>query len=299
MSDFPPIAYPVAQRLPVVDELFGHRVADPYRWLEDEHSPQTVAWSAAEDELYDSWAATHPERVLVADRLMDLLPGFRSAPTVIGERRYWTERRAGQDHAVLHVSDAAGERALVDPNLLDPEGRITLDGWSPSIEGDRLAYQLSSGGDEESALWVIDVASGDVLDGPVDRLRYSPLSWLPGGDELVYVRRLAPELVPAGEAAYHRRVWRHRIGGDAADDELLFGGEGRGRDVGMTAYLGADVSEDGAWIAVTVSLGTAPRNDLYLARLRTDGAAMEWTAALEGVDAQAWPGWDRHGRMWV
>jgi prolyl oligopeptidase len=296
---FPSHAYPDAPRLPLEDDLFGHRVADPYRWLEVEDAPETKAWSAAEDELYGAWAALHPERAAVADRLMTMVPGYRGAPTVIGARRFWTERRPGQDHGVLHVRDGAGTRVLVDPNTLDLDGRVTLDGWAPSLEGDRLAYLLSSGGDEEARLWVIDVASGAVLDGPVDRLRYSPLAWLPGGEELVYVRRLAPDDVPAGEAMYHRRVFRHRIGADPLGDELLFGGEGRGRDVEKTAYLGVDVSEDGAWIAVTVALGTAPRNDLHLARLTLGGAPLEWTTLLEGVDAQASPGWDRLGRMWV
>jgi prolyl oligopeptidase len=299
MSVFPPDSYPAAPRLPIRDELFGHRVDDPYRWLEDDAADDTRAWSAAEDELYDGWAAEHPERVLVADRLMELIPGFRGAPTVIGERRFWTERQPGQDHAVVRVADRDGVRVLVDPNALDPEGRITLDGWAPSLEGDRLAYLLSSGGDEEARLWVIDVAGGAVLDGPVDRLRYSPLSWLPGGEEIVYVRRLAPEAVPAGEEMYHRRVWRHRIGSDPAGDELLFGGDGRGRDVEKTGYLGVEVSEDGAWIAVTVSLGTAPRNDLYLARMTVGGSPLEWTAVLEGVDAQATPAWDQHGSLWL
>jgi prolyl oligopeptidase len=298
MPVFPPTAYPAATRLVVEDELFGHRVADPYRWLEDEAAAATVAWSEAEDELYDAWAGGHPERTGVADRLMAMIPGFRGAPTVIGSRRFWTERRPGQDHAVLFVADGAGTRALVDPNTLAPDGTITLDGWAPSLEGDRLAYLLSSGGDEEARLWVIDVATGAVLDGPVDRLRYSPLAWRPGGEELVYVRRLAPEAVPAGEEMHHRRVWAHRVGADPAGDELLFGGEGRGRDGEKTAYFGVDVSDDGAWIAVTVGLGTAPRNDLYLARLGAP-AAMEWVTILEGVDAQASPSWDRTGHLWV
>ena len=62
----------------------------------------------------------------------------------------------------------------------------------PSWEGDRLAYQLSTGGDEESRLYVLDVATGEIVDGPIDRCRYSPVAWLPGGEELFYVRRLAP-----------------------------------------------------------------------------------------------------------
>ena len=114
---------------------------------------------------------------------------------------------------MLRVREADGTaRVLVDPMALDPAGTTTLDAWSPSWEGDRLAYQLSTGGDEESQLYVLDVATGEVVDGPIDRCRYSPVAWLPGGDELFYVRRLAPDQVPAGEEQFHRRVWRHRVG---------------------------------------------------------------------------------------
>jgi prolyl oligopeptidase len=294
-----PDTYPKAERLPIDEEMHGHRVADPYRWLEDAGTPETVAWSAAQDDLWTGWASSHPERAPLADHLLSLVPGVRSAPTVIGSRRFWTERGPRQDHGVLFVTDEIGTRPLVDPNQIDPDGKVTLDGWSPSIEGDRLAYLLSSGGDEEARLWVIEVATGVVLDGPVDRMRYSPLAWLPGGDELFYVRRLAPDAVAAGEEMYHRRLWRHRIGADPASDELVFGGEGRGLDIDKTAYLGVDVAHDGTWVAVSVELGTAPRNDLYLARLGPDAASLDWQPVIVGIDAQAWPSWDRTGALWL
>ncbi len=295
----PPVPYPPAQRLPIADDLHGHQVPDPYKWLEDPTDGPSVAWSGAQDRRWSDWAGAHPERTGLADRLLELVPAFASAPTVVGDRRFSTRRPVGRNHAAIWVTDGAGERVLVDPDAIDPDGTVTLDGWAPSLEGNRLAYLLSSGGDEESSLTVIDVASGAVLDGPVDRLRYSPIAWLPGGAELLYVRRLAPGSVPAGEEQYHRRVWRHRVGADPATDELVFGGEGRGPDVEPTAYLGVDVADDGRRVAVTVSLGTAPRNDLWLAELPPAGAPAEWTPVLVDVDAQASPAWDRRGDLWV
>ena len=86
---------------------------------------------------------------------------------------------------------AGAERVLVDPMAIDPSARTTLDHWQPDKEGRLLAYQLSSGGNEESLLRVIDVASGEVVDGPIDRCRYSGVAWLPGGKAFYYVRRLA------------------------------------------------------------------------------------------------------------
>ena len=85
---------------------------------------------------------------------------------------------------------------------------------------------MSEGGTEESVLRVIDVATGEVVDGPIDRARYSPVAWLPGGEAFYYVRRLAPELVPDGEEQFHRRVWLHRVGTDPDEDVVVFG-EGR------------------------------------------------------------------------
>lgn len=294
-------AYPPAKRLGLTETLPGGRVvADPYRWLEDPDAVETVLWSAGQDELWARWASGHPERGPLAERILALTPGFRSAPLVIGERRFWTERAPGQDHAVLAVEDGAGRRVLVDPNALDPDGTTLLDGWAPSLEGERVAYLLSRGGDEESTLWVLDVGTGFALEGPIDRVRYSPLAWLPGGEELLYVRRLPPWEVPAGEEAFHRRVYRHRVRSHAdTDDELLFGQDGRGPQVEPTAYLGVDVSHDGRYVAVSVSAGTAPRNDLWVAELPPAGEGPRWRPVAVGSDARAWPHFDRRGGLWI
>ena len=75
-----------------------------------------------------------------------------------------------------------------------------------------MAYQVSSGGTEESVLHVLDVATGELVDGPIDRARYSPVAWLPGGEAFYYVRRLPPEELPEDESQYHRRVWLHPLG---------------------------------------------------------------------------------------
>ncbi len=284
--------YPDASRTDVNELMHGRSVADPYRWLEDASDPDTVAWSAAEDALAMPWLAALTGRNALRGRLEDLVPDYRSAPHVFGEQRFWMERRAGQDHAVLFVEDAGGRRPLVDPNAIGPDGTVTLDGWEPSWEDDRLAYLLSEGGDEESVLRVMDVPTGAVIDGPIYRAKYSPIGWMPHGKEYLYVRRLPPGEVPAGEEAFHRRLWRHRVGTDPSEDELVFGDE----HLDKTAYLGVTTSPDGRWAAVTVSPGTAPRNDLYVARMND---RLDWIPAMVGVDAVAWPHFDRRGALWV
>ena len=187
------------------------------------------------------------------------------------------------------------ERVLVDPMGIDPSARTTLDHWQPDKEGRQLAYQLSSGGDEESLLRVIDVASGEVVDGPIDRCRYSAVAWLPGGKAFYYVRRLAPDQVPEGESQFHRRVYLHVVGTPPESDAMVFG---EGRD--KTTYYGVSVSMDGRWLVISASIGTAPRDDVWLADLTTsDPAAPVLVPVTVGLDAQTSLRAGRDGRLYV
>ncbi|WP_131739510.1 prolyl oligopeptidase family serine peptidase [Actinomadura roseirufa] len=291
-------SYPSAPRQDIVDEIHGHRVADPYRWLEDPGSTETKAWLAAQDELFTKAADALPGRERLRERLAELLgAGSVGAPVWRGERRFFTRRTAEQEHPVLYTADPDGtERALVDPMALDPDGTTTLDGWQPDKEGRLLAYKVSTGGDEESLLYVMDVATGERVEGPIDRVRESSIAWLPGGGAFYYSRRLPAGEVPAGEEQYHRRVYLHRLGTDPDTADALIFGEGRDK----TEYYGVGVSRDGRWMTISASQGTAPRNDLWIADLSASPAERPALRAVqEGVDAGTGLHVGRDGRAYV
>ncbi|HVD16222.1 MAG TPA: prolyl oligopeptidase family serine peptidase [Actinomycetota bacterium] len=284
--------YPSAHRLDLVDVLHGTEVADPYRWLEDPDAPETKAWSEAQDKLAREVLDHLPGREAFRERLRELLAaGLATVPEVRGRRAFFTRRGPGQEHAVLLVREGDAERVLIDPSTLSDDDTVTLDGWVPSIEGDRLAFWLSQGGDEEASLSVMDVASGAVIDGPIDRTRYCPLAWLPGGERFYYGRRLPASAVPEGEDRFHRRIWLHLVGTDPDGDELVFG---EGRD--KTEYHLLDISADGRWLLVGAALGTAPRNDLYIADLAGDGT---FRPVQEATDATTYGLVGHDGRLYL
>ncbi len=327
MASFPG-GYPAARRLDLVEDLHGYRVADPYRWLEDADSPETRQWLDAEQELWAGYRAGLPRGDEFTARVRELLRvGAVGLPTWRGQTRFAMRRDPDQEHAVLYVSDheisgmsgarapdipegdipegragdgagngpGGGERVLIDPIAIDPTGRTTLDAWQPDKEGRLLAYQLSHGGDEESLLRVMDVATGELVDGPIDRCRYSGVAWLPGGKAFYYTRRLPPEAVPAGEAQYHRRVYLHVVGTAPETDAEVFGA---GRD--KTTYYGASVSRDGRWLFISASVGTAPREDVWIADLTgCDPAAPVLVPLMVGLDAMASPRVGRDGKLYV
>jgi prolyl oligopeptidase len=288
--------YPVAQRLDLVEDLLGHQVADPYRWLEDA-SPERAEWLREQAALFAEQRGSWPGRDALAATVRSLLDvGAVGTPVWRGDRRFFSRRDPGQEHAVLYtqVPDEAPV-VLIDPVAIDPSGLTTLDAWQPDKEGRLLAYQLSSGGNEESELRVLDVESGTVVDGPIDRCRYTGVAWLPGGKAFYYVRRLPASAVPADESQYHRRVYLHQVGALTSEDVLIFG---EGRD--KTDYYGTSVSRDGRWLVLSASRGTAPRNDLWMADLsRSSAEAPELREVVSGVDAQTSAHVGRDGRMYV
>jgi prolyl oligopeptidase len=294
MSEY---GYPEARRLDLTEDLLGHQVSDPYRWLEDAGSAERASWLGAQADLFAAQRAELPGREAFAGHVRDLLNvGYTGTPVWRGERYFFTRRDPDAEHGVLctRLGDGPVE-VLVDPMAIDPSGLTTLDAWQPDKEGRLLAYQLSEGGDEESLLRVMDVGTGALADGPIERCRYSNIAWLPGGKAFYYTRRLPPELVPDDESQYHRRVYLHQLGTPADEDALIFG---EGRD--KTDYYSVSVSRDGRWLAITASRGTAPRNDLWLADLsESDPAVPELRVIQEGLDAQTDVHLGRDGRLYI
>ncbi len=284
-------SYPAASRLDIVEELGGHRVADPYRWLEDPDDPDVRRWLAEQAQLY----ADHLTRWTAGDRirrrLEELTPGVVGLPRMRGERTFFPRRGKGQDQAMWVVADPDGaERVVLDPARLSEDGTVVLQWASPSADGRHLAYAVDEGGREEVIVRVLEVEGGADVGPPLRLGRGGDLAWLGGDDGLVLVATL-PDL-PEEEAAFHRRVWRLPLGARQEDAELIFG-EGRDR----TTYFGVGVSADGRWLTVSCSLGTAPRNDLYLCDL--DQAQLAFEPVLEAVDAQAGGQVAADGRLWL
>ncbi len=254
----PPSQYPDATR----DEP-----DDPYRWLEDAAAPQTRRWVAEQDVLVRAEHTDRPatrhwharvDALGTVDRVM--------APKVRGGRIFALRQHAGQEHPALVVADGGDERVLLDPSVLDPAGRTTLEAWQPSTTGALLAYQTSRDGTEDALLYVLDVATGQLVDGPIDRIRGGTIGWLPDDEQLYYIRCLPPG-PDGGHRRYHRRVWLHKVGSATDTDALVFG-DGRSK----AQFYTVAVTADGRWLTITAAEGTSPAADVFLADLTTAGS---------------------------
>ncbi|KUM73421.1 prolyl oligopeptidase family serine peptidase [Streptomyces curacoi] len=263
---FAPLAYPAASRLPVADELHGERVPDPYRWLEEDEGAACERWLTEQDQLFAAHASSWPSgryfRALLGElqELGGALAPVVSPPVWRGARRFFLRRDQGAQLPVLVAADGIeghreSERVLVDPMALDSAGLTLLTSWRPSWTGRLLACQFTHRGSESPELRVLDVAGGQVMDGPLRPGRPSPVAWLPDDSGFFYVTH--------GNASGSRGVRLHRLGSDPGADPLVF-------DT-THAHLSVAISPDGRWLTVSSSPGAQSGNDLRLADLSHTG----------------------------
>ena len=257
---------PAARRGPQVDDYFGEKVADPYRWMEDIDSPETAAWVAAERAATAAAMAAIPERAAVRARLRALwnYPRF-GLPQKRGGRMFFTKNDGLQNQAVPYVIDAPGgpPRVLIDPNLLSSEGTVAATEISPSDDGGLLGYGLATAGSDWNELHVRDVATGRDLPDVVRWVKFSGIAWTKDGAGFFYSR--FPE-VPRGDKLFGRLTGRqllyHRLGTEQAADRIIFEMKDH-----TDWFFGGEVTDDGRYLAITVDQNDRTENALYVVDL--------------------------------
>lgn len=259
--------YPPSRRIPVTETLHDQQISDPYRWLEDDASLDTIEWTRQQNGLTEAYLADFPGKEAIRARLSQLLAiGAISVPTPAKGRYFYQLREGGQNQPVLLVRNGLDgtDRVLVDPNGLNDRGTTALDWFYPSEDGKLLAYGLSDDGSEESVLHLMDVDTGQLHAERIPHARAADLAWLPDGSGFYYTRYPAPGQVPGGEEHYHRAIYFHRLKDDPITDALVF------RPEEKEHWPGVDLSPDGRWLVIAVAR-TFDQTDIYLKDRQADG----------------------------
>src|SRR5690348_3004082 len=152
-------APPLTRVEDVVEVLHGVEVHDPYRWLEDESSPDVNAWVGEQQSYARGYLDALPERRALEARLRQVMDVGALGPSrPRGRYRFFLRREPGANQACLWVDDGARERVLVDPNPLSPDGTSTIDYWYASDDGELVAVGISEAGSEDSVLSLVETA---------------------------------------------------------------------------------------------------------------------------------------------
>ena len=258
--------YPPTIRCDIVDNYHGTVVSDPYRWLEDLGSTDTLSWIAAQNAVTLPHLEGLPQRTALLARLTQLWNYPRTGLPVDEAGQLYYRRNSGlQKQAPLYrrASPSAQPQLLLDPNTWSDDGSASLADWRPSPDGRYLAYALSQGGADWAEVHVREIDTGIDLPGVVRWYRFSTISWTKDSKGFFYARFPEP---PAGKVfeakLVDHQVRYHRVGSSQDDDRLIY------RRPELPHYfVGAHVTEDGRYLIITLSNGTDPKNRLLYADL--------------------------------
>jgi prolyl oligopeptidase len=265
-------APPKAKIETVVDDYHGHKIADPYRWLEDSKSQDTQRFVEEENAYTRGVLEAVPGRDKLRVRLEQLVTIGRVEAPRTGGNYYFYERREGHENQpIIYVREGlhGKDRVLVDVNSLAPDGTIALDWWFPAHDGKYVAYGTSPNGSEISTLRIIETISSKLLPEQIERTRAASVAWLPDSSGFYYTRYPRPGDVASGQEMYNRHVFFHKLGdpgnADGSKDPLIFG---EGLD--PQHWPNVTISNDGKWLLVHISEGWT-KSELYLKDLSNPG----------------------------
>lgn len=221
------VAYPKAHKDNTVDVYFGEKVADPYRWLEDDMSAQTAEWVDAENAVTRKYLDNIPMRKNILKRLKETANYEKIGIPFKRQGKWYVYRNNGlQNQSVLYqmdspTADASKQRVWLDPNALSTDGTVALKGIYFSHNGRYMAYVISRSGSDWEEIYVKDCQTGRDIDDHIVWAKFTSATWL--GDGFYYSAYDAPEKGRETSAKNSvQKIYYHKIGTPQSEDQLFF-----------------------------------------------------------------------------
>ena len=283
MADEVRLPYPETRKGDVAEVQFGERIADPYRWLENDvrTDPEVDRWVAAQNAVTKSYLESLPQRAWFAKRVRALMDYERFGLPQKAGRQYFYTRNSGllnQSQLFVRSGLEGTPRLLIDPNTWAKDGATALDDWEPSKNGKLLAYSIQDGGSDWRTIRVLDVRTGKQLADEIKWAKFTGISWL-GNTGFLYSRFPAPgEGQAFQQLNTNQAIYYHRIGTPQSADQLVYATPDQ-PDLGH----GAQITSDGRWILITTSRGTDSKYELHVMRV-ANGRWGKPEALVKGLD---------------
>ncbi|WP_345084923.1 prolyl oligopeptidase family serine peptidase [Nemorincola caseinilytica] len=251
--------YPATKKVDQADDYFGTKVADPYRWLENDMADDTKAWVVEQNKVTDAYLDRIPFRSDIKKRLTELWNYEKySAPFKEGGYTYFYKNNGLQNQSVLYRQKGDNTpEVFLDPNTFSADGTSSLQGIDFSKDGSLAAYQVSEGGSDWRKVIVVDTRTGKKVDDTLHDVKFSGTSWFMN-DGFYYSSYDKPKGSQLSEKTQIHKLYYHKLGTPQSQDKLVFGGEATPR-----RYVGGYVTEDGKLLIISAANATYG-NEMYI-----------------------------------
>ncbi|HFQ5224995.1 TPA: prolyl oligopeptidase family protein [Vibrio vulnificus] len=251
---------------PIVDHYFGHAVADPYRWLEDDRSAETTEWVSGQNAITFDYLGQIGFRQQLREQIAASQDYEKSSqPFVHGEYTYFYKNDGLQNQSVLYrrKGDEAAQ-VFLDPNGFSDDGTTSLSGMFFSKDDSLVAYTISEGGSDWRKIFVIDAETGEQIEPEIVDAKFTGVSWL-GNQGFYYSRYDKPQGSELSARTEQHKLYYHQLGTPQSDDVLVFG-EAEGE---LHRYVYGQTSEDDRYLVISGHESTSG-NRLFYVDLQSD-----------------------------
>ncbi|EOA6547778.1 prolyl oligopeptidase family protein [Vibrio vulnificus] len=251
---------------PIVDHYFGHAVADPYRWLEDDRSAETTEWVSGQNAITFDYLGQIGFRQQLREQIAASQDYEKSSqPFVHGEYTYFYKNDGLQNQSVLYrrKGDEAAQ-VFLDPNGFSDDGTTSLSGVFFSKDDSLVAYTISEGGSDWRKIFVIDAETGEQIEPEIVDAKFTGVSWL-GNQGFYYSRYDKPQGSELSARTEQHKLYYHQLGTPQSDDVLVFG-EAEGE---LHRYVYGQTSEDDRYLVISGHESTSG-NRLFYVDLQSD-----------------------------
>lgn len=268
--------YPTTANDGTVDDYFGTKVADPYRWLEDDNSEATAEWVKAQNEVTSDYLSQIPSRDAIRERLTQLWNYRKTgAPEQVGDYYFFFDNDGLQNQSILYRKKGADGQAEVflDPNTLSEDGTVALSSVTFSKDDKYAAYSVAASGSDWTEIRIRDVETGKDLDDVLEWVKFSEAVWTRDG--FYYSRYDAPTSNAYSARNDFHKVYFHKIGEPQSKDELVYYDPEH-----PLRYFHAVVGSDDKYVFINGSEGTSGSEIMY----RKHNSKAPFKTLLKGFD---------------
>jgi prolyl oligopeptidase len=265
----------------VVDDYFGTKIADPYRWLEDDTSAQTAAWVDEQVAFTNNYLRSLPFTNKIREDLTRMWNYVKySSPFKQGKHYYFYKNDGLQNQAVLYrqLGLTGAPEIFIDPNKLSDNGTAALGGVQFSQNSKYAAYTVSKAGSDWQEIYVLDVKTKALVSDKIEFTKFSGVSWL--GDEGFYYSgydKPANDATKYSAKSEYQKIFYHKLGTPQSSDVVVYKD-----DAHPLLYKNVGLTEDQRFLILYLSEGTDGTELMYWDR--NDKAQTAFKPLLPGYE---------------
>ena len=263
------LTYPETTKGTTTDIYFGNEVPDPYRWLEDDRSPETEAWVRTQNEVTQGYLDQVPYRDQIKERMTKLWNYEKySSPTKHGDYDYFYKNDGLQNQYVLYrQKEGMDPEIFLDPNTFSEDGTTSLSDVSFTKDGKIVAYAISEGGSDWRKVIVMDALNKEILEDSIQDVKFSALSWYKN-EGFYYSSYDKPEGSELSAKTDQHKLYYHKLGTPQKKDQVIFGLDTKRR------YVFGYTTEDQRYLVINAAKSTSG-NELYIKDLSDPKAELK------------------------